>query len=150
MFEVGFSELLLVGIVALLVFGPERLPSLARTAGMWLGRARRFLSTVKADIEQELKAEELKRVIREQQINNPLHSFIEDTEKSLREAQEQAEAALRAPAVPTTPPPTTPEAPPEPALAGETAPPDGTAVPDATAAASAGEAGAETPSKPTQ
>jgi sec-independent protein translocase protein TatB len=94
-FDVGFFELLLVGLVALLVFGPERLPSLARTAGLWLGRGRRFLSTVKADIEQELKAEELKRIIREQQLNNPLHSLIEDTEKSLREAREQAEAALK-------------------------------------------------------
>jgi sec-independent protein translocase protein TatB len=101
-FEVGFSELLLVGLVALLVFGPERLPSLARTAGHWLGRARRFLSTVKADIEQELKAEELKRIIREQQLNNPLHDLIEGTEKSLREAREQAEAALR-PATGSTP-----------------------------------------------
>lgn len=103
MFDVGFFELLLVGLVALLVFGPERLPSLARTAGLWLGRGRRFLSTVKADIEQELKAEELKRIIREQQLNNPLHSLIEDTEKSLREAREQAEAALK-PVAGSTPP----------------------------------------------
>ena len=95
MFDVGFFELLLVGLVALLVFGPERLPSLARTAGLWIGRGRRFLGTVKADIEQELKAEELKRIIREQQLNNPLHDLIEDTEKSLREARQQAEAALK-------------------------------------------------------
>lgn len=109
MFDVGFFELLLVGLVALLVFGPERLPSLARTAGLWLGRARRFLSTVKADIEQELRAEELKRIIREQQLNNPLHDLIEDTEKSLREAREQAEAALRP--VTQAPPAALPEAP---------------------------------------
>jgi len=94
-FDVGFFELLLVGLVALLVFGPERLPSLARTAGLWLGRGRRFLSTVKADIEQELKAEELKRIIREQQLNILFHSLMENTEKSLREAREQAEAALK-------------------------------------------------------
>lgn len=105
MFDVGFFELLLVGVVALLVFGPERLPSLARTAGLWLGRGRRFLSTVKADIEQELKAEELKRIIREQQLNNPLHDLIADTEKSLREAREQTEAVLKpvAGAKPATP-----------------------------------------------
>ena len=103
MFEVGFSEMLLVGLVALLVFGPERLPSLARTAGLWIGRGRRFLSTVKADIEQELKAEELKRIIREQQLNNPLHDLIEDTGKSLRDAREQAEAALKPLAASTTP-----------------------------------------------
>ena len=58
MFDVGFLELLVVGVVALLVIGPERLPKLARTAGMWVGRGRRFVSSVKADIEQELKTEE--------------------------------------------------------------------------------------------
>jgi len=95
-FDVGFSELLLVGLIALLVFGPERLPSLARTAGMWLGRARRFLSSVKADIEHELKAEELKRIMREQQLNNPLHDLIEDTRESLRDLREKTEASLKA------------------------------------------------------
>jgi sec-independent protein translocase protein TatB len=94
-FDVGFFELLLIGLVALLVFGPERLPSLVRTAGLWIGRGRRFLSTVKADIEQELKAEELKRIIREQQLNNPLHDLIEDTEKSLNEVRREAEASLK-------------------------------------------------------
>ena len=137
MFEVGFSELLLVGLVALLVFGPERLPSLARTAGLWIGRGRRFLSTVKADIEQELKAEELKRIIREQQLNNPLHDLIEDTGKSLRDAREQAEAALKPLAASTTPAS-------EPAKAG-----DPKAVGGAPAAGP-GEAGTETPAKPAQ
>jgi sec-independent protein translocase protein TatB len=121
-FDVGFFELLLVGLVALLVFGPERLPSLARTAGLWLGRGRRFLSTVKADIEQELKAEELKRIIREQQINNPLHDLIEDTEKSLREAREQAEAALKPPAAPTPAAPAALSEPAKPAEATTDAP----------------------------
>jgi sec-independent protein translocase protein TatB len=140
-FEVGFSELLLVGLVALLVFGPERLPSLARTAGLWIGRGRRFLSTVKADIEQELKAEELKRIIREQQLNNPLHDLIEDTGKSLRDAREQAEAALKPLAASTTP---ASAALSEPAQAGD---------PKAVGGAPAGgpgEAGTETPAKPAQ
>jgi len=132
-FEVGFSELLLVGLVALLVFGPERLPSLARTAGLWLGRARRFLGTVKADIEQELKAEELKRVIREQQLNNPLHSFIEDTEKSLREAREHAEAALKPPAGPAA-----------------AAPPEAAGHADATAPDAVAPATTDAPAKPAQ
>lgn len=122
MFDVGFFELLLVGLVALLVFGPERLPSLARTAGLWLGRGRRFLSTVKADIEQELKAEELKRIIREQQLNNPLHDLIEDTEKSLREAREQAEAALKPPAASTPAAPAALSEPAKPAEATTDAP----------------------------
>jgi len=110
-FDVGFFELLLVGLVALLVFGPERLPSLARTAGLWIGRARRFLGTVKADIEQELKAEELKRIIREQQLNNPLHDLIEDTEKSLSDIRRDTEAALKPPAGAAKPAVPTPAAP---------------------------------------
>jgi sec-independent protein translocase protein TatB len=134
-FDVGFFELLLVGLVALLVFGPERLPSVARTAGHWLGRARRFLSTVKADIEQEIKAEELKRIISEQQMNNPLRDLVEDTEKSLREAREQAEAALRPVA---QPPPAALSEPPKPA---EAAPP---------APAGADRPGADVPVKPGQ
>jgi len=115
-FDVGFFELLLVGLVALLVFGPERLPSLARTAGLWIGRARRFLGTVKADIEQELKAEELKRIIREQQLNNPLHDLIEDTEKSLSDLRRDTQAALKPPAGTAKP---AVSAPTEPAKTGE-------------------------------
>ena len=116
MFDVGFFELLLVGLVALLVFGPERLPSLARTAGLWIGRARRFLGTVKADIEQELKAEELKRIIREQQLNNPLLDLIEDTEKSLSDLRRDTQAALKPPAGTAKP---AVSAPTEPAKTGE-------------------------------
>ena len=124
MFDVGFFELLLVGLVALLVFGPERLPSLARTAGLWLGRGRRFLSTVKADIEQELKAEELKRILREQQLSNPLHDLVEDTQKSLREVREQTEASLKAIGGSASPPASSPP----PAERAE-APQDGPAKP---------------------
>lgn len=64
MFDVGFWELALIGVVALLILGPERLPGVARTAGLWMGRARRFLADVKADIDKELKSDEL-RAIRE-------------------------------------------------------------------------------------
>jgi sec-independent protein translocase protein TatB len=57
MFDIGFWELTIIGIVALLVIGPERLPRVARTAGLWLGRARRFVSSVKADIDREIAAD---------------------------------------------------------------------------------------------
>lgn len=61
MFDVGFQELILVAIVALVVIGPERLPRAARVAGKWVGHARRTLSNVKHEIDRELKAEELKK-----------------------------------------------------------------------------------------
>ncbi len=62
MFDIGFWELCLIGVVALLILGPERLPTVARTAGLWLGRARRFMTDVKADIDNELKNEELRAI----------------------------------------------------------------------------------------
>ena len=65
MTEVGFFEIILIGIIALIVIGPERLPGLARTAGMWVGRARRMVSNVKKDIEKEIEADELKRKLKE-------------------------------------------------------------------------------------
>ena len=77
MFDIGFLELVLVGVVALLVVGPERLPKLARTAGLWMGRARRTLATVKAEIDSELKAEELKEILAKQARENPLETLIE-------------------------------------------------------------------------
>jgi sec-independent protein translocase protein TatB len=65
MFDVGFWELLLIGIVALLVVGPERLPKFARVTGMWIGRAQASIRSVKNDISRELRAEELKESLNE-------------------------------------------------------------------------------------
>ncbi len=62
MLDVGFSELLLIGVVALVVVGPERLPRLARTAGQWIGRAQRYVNDVKSDISREVELDELRRL----------------------------------------------------------------------------------------
>ena len=78
MFDVGFWELALVGLVALLVVGPERLPKLARTAGLWVGRGRRMLSSVKAEIDRELKADELKEILEKQAKSNPLETILSE------------------------------------------------------------------------
>ncbi len=59
MFDVGFSELALIGVIALIILGPDRLPKAARTAGLWIGRARRMLADVKADIDREVRRSEL-------------------------------------------------------------------------------------------
>jgi sec-independent protein translocase protein TatB len=67
MFDVGFTELMLIGIVALVVIGPERLPGVARTAGKYFGRLKRFMTTIKADVEQELRADELRAILADQQ-----------------------------------------------------------------------------------
>ncbi|MGE5026918.1 MAG: Sec-independent protein translocase protein TatB, partial [Betaproteobacteria bacterium] len=62
MFDIAFSELVLIGAVALVVIGPERLPKVARTAGHLFGRLQRYVSDVKADINRELKLEELRKL----------------------------------------------------------------------------------------
>jgi sec-independent protein translocase protein TatB len=79
MFDVGFWELALIGLVMLVVVGPERLPKLARTAGLWLGRGRRMLSSVKAEIDREIKAEELKEILNKQAQSNPLETILDDS-----------------------------------------------------------------------
>lgn len=68
MFEIGFGELLLVGLVALLVLGPERLPVAARMAGLWIGRLRRSFSSLRAEVEREIGADEIRRQLHNEQI----------------------------------------------------------------------------------
>jgi len=83
MFDIGFWELAVIGVVALIVIGPEKLPTVARTAGLWVSRARRFIVTVKDDINRELKAEELKQLMEKEKNANPIHEFIEQTKADL-------------------------------------------------------------------
>ena len=83
MFDIGFWELTVIGIVALLVIGPDKLPAVARTAGLWISKARRVITGVKNDISRELKADELKRVLEEQNSSNAIHEFIEETKSDL-------------------------------------------------------------------
>lgn len=62
MFDVSFSEILVIAVVALVVIGPERLPKVARTLGLLTGRVQRYVATVKADIERELRLDELRKM----------------------------------------------------------------------------------------
>jgi sec-independent protein translocase protein TatB len=94
MFDVGMLELFLVAVVALLVVGPERLPKLARTAGMWLGRGRRFVTSVKDDIDREIKADELRAILDKQKKSNPLHEVVEDTRQTFNDIKNQTESVL--------------------------------------------------------
>lgn len=66
MFDVGFSELILLAIVALVVLGPEKLPHAARMAGAWMGRIRRSIISVQAEIENEVAAAEMRERIRKE------------------------------------------------------------------------------------
>ena len=94
MFDVGFFELMLIGVVALLVVGPERLPKLARTAGMWLGKGKQMINSVKADIAQEMKADELKKILEKQEQLNPVHEIMEDTRNTLNDIGKETRTSL--------------------------------------------------------
>ncbi|MGA6099964.1 Sec-independent protein translocase protein TatB [Stutzerimonas marianensis] len=68
MFDIGFTELLLVGLIALFVLGPERLPGAVRTAGLWIGRAKRSFANIKAEVEREIGADEIRRQLHNERI----------------------------------------------------------------------------------
>ena len=97
MFDFGFWELILVMVVALLVVGPERLPGLARQAGLWLGKAKRFISSVRSDIEREIRAEELKSMLNQQQSEiQELKGMLAETHSKVKEEVNQAEHLVKA------------------------------------------------------
>ncbi|WP_260291919.1 Sec-independent protein translocase protein TatB [Sedimenticola hydrogenitrophicus] len=96
MFDIGFWELAIIGLVALLVVGPERLPKLAYTAGKWMGKGRKVLQQVKSEIDKEIKAEELKEILEEQKKQlNPLEEIVEETSETLRDFTQEANKSVR-------------------------------------------------------
>ncbi len=94
MFDMGFTEMMLIGIVALIVIGPERLPGVARTAGKYFGRLKRFVTSVKADVEQELRADELREILAKQQ--RELDSLRDTISDAGRELENEAGAIGKA------------------------------------------------------
>lgn len=86
MFEVGFWELVLVGVVALIVVGPERLPGFVRVAGFWLGKARRTIASVKEEFKAEIYAEDLRRALSRNSPAAELQKLIDESSKVLGES----------------------------------------------------------------
>ena len=91
MFDIGFSELVVIGIVALLVIGPERLPKVARTVGLLLGRAQRYVSDVKSDINREMQLDELKK------LQSQVVESAREMESSVRQEFDAARSTLESP-----------------------------------------------------
>lgn len=85
MFDVGFSELLLTALVALVVFGPERLPQAARTAGLWIGRIKRVLADTRREVERELGADDIRRQLHNEAIMKSLHEPQQAIERVLKD-----------------------------------------------------------------
>jgi len=95
MFDVGFSEMIVIAIVALVVIGPERLPKVARTAGLLLGRMRRYVNDVKADISREMQLDELKKLQSEMQDSaRHFEQGISSEMQALEQTVEQAPSAV--------------------------------------------------------
>jgi len=90
MFDIGFSELMLIGIVALVVIGPERLPKVARTAGQWIGKLNRYVSQVKQDIDRDIKLEELRKMQQEMKDTAQRYEIMAgDTKREIETVVEQ-------------------------------------------------------------
>lgn len=105
MFDIGFSELLVVALVGLVVLGPKRLPEVARTVGQWVAKVRRFVSDVKQDIDREMQHAELAELRNLKQELDQTRRVVEETSGSLiKEANIAAplEAARDTPAAEAT------------------------------------------------
>lgn len=96
MFDVSFSELMVIAVVALIVIGPERLPRVARTAGHVLGRLQRYVSTVKADINREMQLDELKK------LRQDMAEQVKDVESSMTHDMRELETSLNQTIAPLT------------------------------------------------
>jgi sec-independent protein translocase protein TatB len=123
MFDIGFSEIVVIAVVALIVIGPERLPKTARMLGHLFGRLQRYVNEVKADINREMELDELRRLKQEvksaasdfersvQSVASDFHSSVRSVEQQLNEASgaspERSEGAAfiaSSPTEPTAPP----------------------------------------------
>ena len=92
MFDIAFSELMIIGVVALLVIGPEKLPKVARTLGHLLGRAQRYVNDLKSDISREIQLDELKK------LQTEVTESARSIEDSVRKEFDAARSAVEVPA----------------------------------------------------
>jgi len=90
MFDIGFSELVVIGVVALVVLGPERLPKVARTAGHLFGRLQRYVATVKADLNREMEFSELSKV--KQEVQEAARAFEQSAQQHANSLESEARA----------------------------------------------------------
>src|SRR5689334_17753077 len=111
MIDLGIEKMMVIGAVALIVIGPEKLPRVARTVGTLLGKAQRYVADVKAEVNRSIELEELKKMKTEvetaaRDVESSIHSGVRDIERELNEAKQGVEgslAALDAPLAEPTP-----------------------------------------------
>jgi sec-independent protein translocase protein TatB len=137
MFDVGFSEIVVIAVVALVVIGPERLPKAARTMGLLFGRLQRYVGDVKADISREMELDELRKLQKQvqgaaQEFKTSVESAAQNVHEGVRSVEDQLNANVAEAA-----PPEAPASPPDFALSSTAT--EAAAAPDAAAAANAAE-----------
>src|SRR5688572_3953443 len=103
MFDIGFSEMIVIAVIALIVLGPEKLPRVARTAGHLLGRMQRYVNDVKADINREIELDELRKLQKEMQdtaqsVEQTVKGEINAVESEFKQIGDTAQQALSPPA----------------------------------------------------
>jgi sec-independent protein translocase protein TatB len=105
MFDIGFAELILIGVVALLVIGPERLPEAIRTASVWLNRIRRGFNEIKQEVQQELQNDAVLQDLREtgEQLKNDASAIGQDLQKSTAALKKQAQVGIGSSNTPQSP-----------------------------------------------
>jgi sec-independent protein translocase protein TatB len=89
MFDIGFSEIVVIAVVALIVIGPEKLPKTARTLGLLFGRLQRYVNDVKSDISREIQLDELRK------LQNEVQTAAREVETSVTSTVQQVESGLR-------------------------------------------------------
>lgn len=90
MFDMSGLEMLLVGVIALLVIGPERLPGVAKTIGTWVGKAKAFVDSTKADIEREINASEMRDLLATQRKEiDELREMVDETKRDITEQAQE-------------------------------------------------------------
>jgi sec-independent protein translocase protein TatB len=90
MFDLGFSELVIVAVVGLIVLGPERLPKVARQVGQWLGKLQRYVSDVKSDINRQMELDELRKL--QSEVKDAAANLESSFNATVSEAQSEFDA----------------------------------------------------------
>jgi sec-independent protein translocase protein TatB len=108
MFDVSFSEILVIALVALIVIGPEKLPKVARTLGLLTGRMQRYVASVKADIDRELRMEDLRKMEEDAKhsilnLQSDVHAGAAKVEEAVKSATDEVKTAAQPPDHPQTP-----------------------------------------------
>ncbi|AYQ56173.1 sec-independent protein translocase protein TatB [Bathymodiolus thermophilus thioautotrophic gill symbiont] len=91
MFDIGFWEFALIGVITLIIVGPEKMPAIARTVGRYVGKAKQFVAKVQADIDAEIDTDEIKKHLHTMDKNTNILEVFDDTKKAVNDIKKDVE-----------------------------------------------------------